>query len=370
MNLEKLKKRINNVGYKVKIRLKKLNDQKYSIILDYHYFLSGKECRERKALGIYITGQKRYFNEEKNKIEETLLIRNHFEEIVRKKKRNIYYENEVIYLYEWFDRFMNKQTVNNSKKVWRSSIRHVKLYQKNDMLLKDVSKQFCEGFAQYLRKCNKINQNSAHTYFTRFKIAVRSAYEDEFIPRNYTENITIRKTESRREYLTIDELKLIHLNPYVNEGVKRAFIFSCFTGLRLSDILKLRFSNIIDESGRKYIAFVDKKTKEFNKIALHPTAEALFEIEKNDHDTDKVFNLPCESTIRYHIKNMVIKAGIQKHITPHCGRHTFATLSINNGIDLYTLSKYLGHNDVKVTQIYAKLIDKTKDEAINKIPVI
>ena len=96
----------------------------------------------------------------------------------------------------------------------------------------------------------------------------------------------------------------------------------------------------------------------------------IYNIERKDHDTGNLFNLPCESTIRYHIQNMVTKAGIDKHITPHCGRHTFATLAINNGMDLYTLSKYLGHNDVKVTQIYAKLINKKKDEAINKIPVL
>ncbi|MFC1898292.1 tyrosine-type recombinase/integrase [Candidatus Cloacimonadota bacterium] len=370
MNIDKLKTRISNTGFKVKVRLRKMSDGTYSIILDYHYYNNGKEFRERKALSIYITGTKKFYTEDKNKIDEALIIRNRYEELVRKKKCNIYEEDKPIYLYEWVKSFMDKQTIRNSMKVWRNAIRHIKIYQKTDMLLKDVTKQFCEGFAQYLKKCEAINQNTAHTYFTRFKIAINQAYEDDIIPRNFANKIIIKKTEGRREYLTIEEIRLLSDMQYVNEKVKRAFIFSCFTGLRLGDILDLKFSDIVAENGHHYIRFDDEKTKGFNKIILHPNAEKIYNHEKEDHDSENVFDLPCESTIRYHIKKMIKKAGIDKHITPHCGRHTFATLSINNDIDIYTLSKYLGHNDVKVTQIYAKLIDKKKDEAINKIPVI
>jgi len=370
MNIDKLKKRISNKGFKVKVRLRKISDGTYSIILDYHYYNNGKEFRERKALGFYLSNTQKSYLEDKNKIEEALIIRNSYEELVRKKKRNIYNESKPIYLYEWVKSFMDKQTIRNSMKVWRNSIRHLKIYQPKDMLLKDVSKQFCEGFAQYLKECEAINQNTGHTYFTRFKIAINRAYEDEIIPRNFANKITIKKTEGRREYLTIEEIRLISNMPYVNEDVKRAFLFMCFTGLRLSDILALKFSDIIKENSHHYIAFDDIKTNEFNKIPMHTNAIDIYNYEKENHNSVYVFDLPCESTIRYHIKNMVIKADINKHITPHCGRHTFATLSINNDIDIFTLSKFLGHNDVKVTQIYAKLIDKKKDEAIDKIPVI
>ena len=370
MNIDKLKKRISNKGFRVKVRLRRMSNGTYSIVLDYHYYNKGKEFRERKALSIYIKGAKKSYTEDKNKIDEALIIRNNYEKVVHQKKRNIYNEDKPIYLYEWVDSFMNKQTKRNSMKVWRSSIRHLKLYQKKDMLLKDVNKQFCEGFAQYLKECEVINQNTAHTYFTRFKIAINQAYEDDIIHRNFAHKITIKKTEGRREYLTIEEIRLLSDMLYVNENVKRAFLFMCFTGLRLSDILALKFSDIIKENNHHYIAFDDIKTNEFNKIPMHTNAIDIYNYEKENHNSEYVFDLPCESTIRYHIKNMVIKADINKHITPHCGRHTFATLSINNYIDIYTLSKFLGHNDVKVTQIYAKLIDKKKDEAINKIPVI
>lgn len=370
MYIENLKKKIINTGFKVKIRLKRLKHEKYSVILDYHYFDNGKEHRERKSLGIHITGQKKYYFQEKNKIGEALIIRSNYEKIIWEKKQGIFDEGEVVFIYDWLDRFKNKQIKKNSMKIWKSAIRHFKIFQKKDMLIKDITKKFCEDFALYLKRCNDINQNTAHTYFTRFKIAIKSAYEDDIIPRNYASNIIIKKAAGKREYLTFEEVKKLYKAPYVNERVKRAFIFSCFTGLRLGDLISLRFSDIIIENNHKYIAFFDEKTEEFNKNILHPTAEEIYNIEEEDHNTENVFLLPSESTIRYHIKRMVAKAEINKHITPHCGRHTFATLSINNDIDLYTLSKYLGHNDVKVTQIYAKLIDKKKDKAINKIPVL
>ena len=369
MNIDILKKRISNSGFKVKVRLRKMSDETYSIILDYHYYNNGKEFRERKALGIYIKGTNKSYLEDKNKVDEALIIRNKYEQIILNNGR-INKKEKNVYLYEWFESFMSKQTKRNSMKIWRSTIRHLKIYQKKDIPLKNINKGFCEGFFQYLKECENLNQNTCHTYFARFKIAINEAYEEDVILKNYAQKLSFRKKDGRREYLTFQEIEKLHNTPYVNETVKRTFLFSCFTGLRLSDLINLKFNDIIYENENYYLAFYDKKTEEFNKFKLHPTAEKIFLIEQELHDGDHVFDLPCESTIRYHITKMIKQAGINKHITPHCGRHTFATLSITSDIDIYTLSKYLGHNDVKVTQIYAKLIDKKKDEAIDKMPVI
>ena len=369
MYLEKLKKRISNKNFKVKIKLTKLKDNRYSIFLDFRFVKKGKEFRERKTLGLYVNGTKRSYAEDKNKIDEAIIIRNKYEQLVH-EHGNLINNDKNIFLYEWFEGFMNKQTKNNSMKIWRSSIRHLKIYQKRDIPLKSVTKEFCAGFYQYLKECQTINQNTAHTYFSRFKLAINRAYEENIIPRDYTKKLSFSKMDGQREYLTFEEIKKIYNMPYSNETVKRAFIFSCFTGLRLSDLINLKFENVIRENGNYYLVFHDKKTEEFNKFILHPTAEKIFLKEKETHAGEFVFQLPCETAIRYHLTRLIKKAGIEKHITPHCGRHTFATLSINNGMDLYTLSKYLGHNDVKITQIYAKLIDKKKDEAIKKLPVL
>ena len=372
MSLKKLEKLINNNGYRVKIKLRKLSDDRYSLYLDYRQRINYKEIRERHNLKLYITGNPKQYGTEKELVKQALVIREHFEKIQQSRKNGIFGEADKgnIYLITWMERFRDAQIKYNSKKSWSSMILKLKSFRKKDILLKNVNREYCQDFAKYLLECKTINQNSAHTYFTRFKIGINKAYEEDIIPRNYTKNIVIRKKDAKREFLTINEVKTLYEMSYVNERVKRAFIFSCFTGLRLGDLYELKFSDIIQDGNQHYISFIDEKTQEFNKFNLHPTAIKIIEIEKKDHTTENVFVLPCKSTFGYHVEKMIKIAGIRKHITPHCGRHTFATLSINNGIDLYTLSKYMGHNDVKVTQLYAKLIDKTKDEAIYKIPEI
>jgi len=370
MSLEKLKERVKNSGKKVKISFRKISEEKYSLYLDYHHFIKGREIRERISLKQFITGQEKLYKREKQIIDDVHEKRDHYEKIAKHKKQGIFIEGIKVFLFEWTEKFKEKQTKYNSMKAWRSMIKHLRNFQKQNIPLENVNNKFCEDFANYLLKLPRISQNSAHTYYTRFKIAIKRAYEENIIPRNYTSNIKIRKKDTKREFLTLDELKLIKEKPYVNERVKRAFIFSCYTGLRLGDLYKLKFTDIIADGDQLFISFIDEKTREYNRINLHPTAVKIFKKEKQDHRSGNVFILPCKSTFGYHVDRMVRNLGIQKHITPHCARHTFATLSINNGMDLYTLSKYLGHNDVKVTQIYAKLIDKRKDEAIYKIPEI
>ncbi|MDN5354009.1 MAG: hypothetical protein PWQ09_765 [Candidatus Cloacimonadota bacterium] len=369
MNLERLRKRFSNKNFKVKIRFKKLKSGRYSIILDYRFMENGREYRERKSLGIYLVGTRKSYNEDKNKVDEAIIIRNKYEQLVN-KNRHLINKEKTIYLHEWFDGFMNKQTKSNSRAIWRKTIRHLKIYQPQDMPLKRVTKEFCEGFHKYLKECKDLNDNTSHTYFARFKVAINMAYEEDIIPRNYAKKLSFSKTNGTREYLTFEEITKIYEMPYINETVKRAFIFSCFTGLRLSDLYGIKFKNIIKENGNYYLAFSDKKTNGFNKFILHPTAEKIYKKEKKSHGGEHIFDLPHEATFRYHLRKIIEKAGIDKHITPHCGRHTFATLCITSGMDLFTLSKYLGHKDVKVTQIYAKLIDKKKDEAIKKLPVL
>jgi len=368
MEIDKIKKRITNTNYKVKVRLKKLKDDRYSIFLDYHFFENGKELRDRKWLKMYVTGKKNDLQRDRNLIAEAILIRNKYEDMVRQKSYDIFTEKKTITLYGIFDQFLKKQTKKNSLKIWEHAIRHLKIFQPRDIKLKKVTRKFCQDFAQYLLDCPDINQNTAHTYFTRFKIAIKKAYEDDYIEHNLATNIIIRKTEGTREYLTIEELRRLNDLPYSNEDVKNAFIFSCFTGLRLGDLINLEFDDFREENGNLYLVFRDEKTNEYNKLKLCKVAEDILNHEKSTHNSGKVFQLLGETSIRYHIRKMVKKAGIEKHITPHCARHTFATLSISNGIDLYTLAKFLGHNDVKVTQIYAKLMDEKKDEAIDKLP--
>ena len=151
------------------------------------------------------------------------------------------------------------------------------------------------------------------------------------------------------------------------EVLQRAFIFSCLTGLRWSDIHKLKWKEVhfTNEGGR--IHYYQKKTKHLEYLDV--SKQSLSYLGEKGTDEDKPFEgLKYSSYFNVSLTQWMLKAGITKHITFHCARHTHATLLLTNGVDIYTVSKLLGHKEIKTTQIYARIIDEKKKEAVNKIP--
>lgn len=179
----------------------------------------------------------------------------------------------------------------------------------------------------------------------------------------------IKVPETSRAFLTVDELQKMMETPMKNETIKRAFLFACFCGLRISDIRALRWGNITHENGIDSVSLTMKKTG--RPIAVPLSKEALKWLpvrEGWEADEDKVFKSSlAQMVIRYHLNRWVKDAGITKHVTFHVSRHTFATMMLTLGADLYTVSKLLGHTDITTTQIYAKLVDQKKVDAVNLI---
>lgn len=369
--MKKLKKMAQNDAYKVKIRFREISDGRYSVYLDYRIMINGKVVRERKSLKKYFYDNPRKLKENKSLFKQVLSEREKYERESNKRAIGIFKDNHANrFLYSWIEDQIDKYE-GSSKAIWNKMYRHLKKYH-SDVLLKDVTRNFCIGFKDYLLDSVFLNQNSAQTYFIRFKTAIKRAFENDLIERNVVQPISIPKKESKREYLTINELKMINLTSYEEQQqVKSAFLFSCFTGLRFSDIVSLNKSDIINENGNYYIHIRIHKTQDLLKIKLNSTATVLYkrqlEIQKSE---TLLFSLPHSSTVGEHLHKLIKKAKIDKHITFHCGRHTFATLALTAGVDIFAVSKLLGHKNVKVTQIYAKLIDEKRDEAIDKLPIL
>ena len=168
----------------------------------------------------------------------------------------------------------------------------------------------------------------------------------------------IKKPESKREYLTIDEVKRMVETPCPNELVKKAYLFSCFTGLRISDVRNLEWNDVSVDNGQTYISVVMQKTNAPVYIPLSKQAIKWMP-EKKDAATDShVFNtLVNFGNVNENLRKWAKAAGVNKHI--------FATMMLTLGADIYTVSKLLRHRSVKHTQIYAKIIDKKKDEAVS-----
>lgn len=174
-----------------------------------------------------------------------------------------------------------------------------------------------------------------------------------------------------REYLTIEELRRLMNEPCSNEQVKKAFIFSCFAGLRLSDVRTLTWRNVLKSSDGKtvYVHVFMQKTQKSNNVPL--SNEALACLIKKENLDEPIFVLPAsDATINYHLKRWVKAAGIDKTISFHVARHTFATMTLTAGGDLYTTSRLLGHTNIHSTEIYADVVMERRTQAVNLLNAI
>ena len=259
---------------------------------------------------------------------------------------------------------------------WDSTLKHLNQYANGRVLFKEIDENFCEGFKNYLT--NKVKKNngeslsssSVSSYFNKFRASLKQAVKDKIILYNSSIDVKIPKVkEKEREYLTIEEVRQIEKVECRYEVLKRAFLFSCLTGLRWSDIHKLKWKEVhIDNEGSR-IHYYQKKTENLEYLDI--SEQALSYLGKKGKDEDKPFQgLRSSSYFNVSLIQWMLKAGITKHITFHCARHTHATLLLTNGVDIFTVSKLLGHKEIKTTQVYARIIDEKKKEAVNKIPSI
>lgn len=239
-----------------------------------------------------------------------------------------------------------------------------------DSRMSEDFKLFLLGAPQGGGKKGTISRNTAGTYFAIFKAAVKQAFIDGYLTVDLSSKIKgIPEEESRREYLTIEELNALASTDCEKDVLKRAALFSALTGLRHSDIQKLRWKEIAVEDGMAKLHFTQKKTKGVEYMPI--SRQALQLCGEPRLPGQLVFeDLPDPSWISRPLKKWVLSAGIKKNITFHCFRHTFATLQLSSGTDIYTVSKMLGHTNVKTTQIYAKVVDEKKNKASEAIQLV
>lgn len=278
---------------------------------------------------------------------------------------------------KYFDLLVTKRHKNSSESIqinWYRSIKFLKDFGGEKITFSQINTKFCEKFKSYLltakngnNKENTISQNTASTYFSVFKAALKEAFIDGYFTSDISAKVkSIPHEESRREYLTLEELNTLVETPCELDVLKRAALFSALTGLRHSDIQKLTWDEISVENEQAKINFTQKKTKgveymPISKQAIQLCGEVGF-------PTDLVFkNLTNPAWISRPLKKWIESAGITKKITFHNFRHTFATLQLSSGTDIYTVSKMLGHTNVKTTQVYAKVVDEKKNKASQAI---
>lgn len=257
---------------------------------------------------------------------------------------------------------------------WDSMIKHMKAFIPQDISFEFVNREFVQDFKEYLDKkatghgIQKLSQNSKYSYFNKLRAALKQAVKDGIIPHNPAEGVeAFKQGEPEREFLTLEELQAVVKAECEIPQLKTAFIFSCLTGLRWSDINKLLWSEVQHSNDMGYyIRFRQKKTKGAETLPISEQAFGLLG-ERQGKDERVFKGLKYSAWHNLKLQQWVMRAGITKTITFHCARHTYATLQLTAGTDIYTVSKLLGHRELKTTQVYAKIIDDKKKEAANKI---
>lgn len=360
---------------KVKLYEKKIKDGRKSLYLDFYPPIINSETRKptrREHLKLYIYDRPK--NEtEKNFNKETKMLG----EAIRSQRQLDVQSGDYGFLTArnnqksfigFFEAFTEtkKKTSKSNYESYVSILKYVKAFANEDCTFNDVTENFCLDFRSFLLDQNRISNNTASAYFDKFKYVIREAHQQKLLKENPAENIkSIKPEDTERKFLTLDELQKLYETPFDYEGLRRASLFSALTGLRFSDIEKLVWSEIQASDGENFvIRFRQKKTKDNETLPLNELALDL--LGERGADAEKIFKDLKYSQCVY-LPVWTKMAGIEKKITFHAFRHTFATLQLTLGTDIYTVSKLLGHKNLQTTQIYARVIDEKKRDAVNRI---
>ncbi len=378
---------------KASLRQKEIKKGRKSLYLDFYppipHPKTGKPTR-REFLGLYIyekpkTPIDKKHNTETLKIGES--IRQKRENLLNKPEIYSQYEKEQLRIkelgeqcfVEYYTKLANKRKASNHDN-WVSALKYLDTYTNGSIKFADLNQKFLEDFKEYLlnTKSNRssktnLKQNSAASYFNKVKAALKEAYRDDILQNDLNSKVKpIKPAETRRNFLTIEELNTLAKTPCNYPLLKRVALFSALTGLRLVDIKNLYWKEFEYIKGIGYrINFDQSKTKSVEYYDISEQAYNFTEGKENPKEMpqDKaVFErLKYKGYRDKQLHQWIGAAGITKHITFHCFRHTFATLQMFNKTDIYTVSKMLGHKDIKTTQLYAKVVDEAKQTAANKI---
>ena len=250
------------------------------------------------------------------------------------------------------------------------------------LTLTEVDTELCKRFACYLKRAVKntgepLSQVSAHHYFSAFRTMLGEAVADGLLEDNPAQRLRKQEIPRRplvtKTYLEADEVARLALAQCRSDVVKRAFMFSCLTGLRLSDIRRLRWRDILKEGDDWRFSIIMQKTQEPMQSKLSSEACQWLGLVDGEHPTgghlagETVFPLPSNSTLGRILRQWTSEAGIMKPVTFHTARHSYATMALSAGADIYTISKLLGHRNINTTTVYAAIVDSQRDAAVESV---
>jgi len=377
-----------------KLKEKKLSDGQKSLYLEYYLGyekhkdeLTGKESikviRKKESLSLYLLSKPRT-PEERERNRETLelarKIRAEREQELKQDTRGYRLrQDRNINFLDYFQAY-NEAYTKKDIRMMQIALSRFKDFLKayypslaKSIKPQQITKDMVTKFTEYLQTRSK--GEGAKSIYQRFKKVILHAVEHNVIYKNPCAGVIIRVDEEtlRKDILSIDEIQqLIQTHyEYENPEIRRAFIFCLYTGIRFCDVKAMTFSNV--DYSNKILKFHQKKTEgRGNNGVLIPLNEGLLsvigEIPPDGNTDNKIFNLPSHTMCLKALRRWTKRAGINKHITWHCARHSFAVNILNNGANIKTVASLLGHSGLKHTEKYTRAVDELKEKAINSLP--
>jgi integrase len=271
-----------------------------------------------------------------------------------------------------------KKRVNND--YITGCIRYLKEYNNGSTIqLSQITPQWIDGFQYFLLNAKKSNGETlspitAYDYSKAIRMALRKAVNDNILIKNPASGVKgLPEPETDLIFLNIEEMQRLantEISGELGAEIKKAFIFACYTGLRISDIKSLKWGDI--ERDPLQIIKRQKKTHRAVYVPLKDTAWNIIDDSIGHDPQDKVFTLLAntKSQTNQYLLKWAEKAGIKKPVGWHTARRTFATLGLEHGADIYTVANLLGHKNIKQVAKYAQATDKLRREAVNALPEI
>ena len=362
---------------------RKLKNGRTSLYVNYSK--NGK--RRKESLGIILEVPKdkaiRESNNEKLRIAKCIVLQRELSYLQSSyktylpsvlQKENLEENSEVLFninLLETFNEYI-AQYSNKDIRLVKAANAQLREYTHSDILLPvQVTSSFCLGFQKFLN--SKYKGNTPSHYFKKFKMFLGYCLEKSLIEINPASNIhTSQHNAITKNILTPEEISKLAYTACKSPELKRAFLFACYSGLRWSDVVNLKMSDI-DYKSRILTITQQKVSKSSSCAVLHlylcnSAVRLLNKNSQTQHGEENVFSLPSHAYALKILKDWISEAGIRKHITFHCARHTFVTLLISNGVDIKTVSSLAGHSTTRHTETYMHIIDKNKKKAIDSMP--
>ena len=368
----------------VKLRKQIVKGKGYYYLVTYisSKIVDGKKIVKRKKKSLKLTfypkptnPQQRKHNKE-SKMRAEMLLRQAEEEhfFASRGLTNLEKANKPFFDY-WRSFVNNKTTTQNNANVFMQTMNKLIAYKGNQILIHQVNYAYCRDFLSFLQNTlkkngEKLSSSSIDSYFKKLNLVLKELVKEGIILKNPAQDVKVPKViHKRREWLTLEEIELLINAECDIKNLKYFYLLSCFTGLRHSDIKNLTWKDYIIEGDKHFFKIYIQKTGKDLVIPVNHNARQILEQIGRKSDDDKiVVGLKYGSWSNLKLKQWGMRAGINKDITPHTARHTFATNFAMEGGNPMVLQELLGHSEFKATKVYVQIAESKKFTEMDKMP--